>query len=278
MVPASFFAASRVVIVAGKGGVGKTVVSAAFARAAAMAGLDTVLVEIDGRASTHRSFGTSPLSYGERELWHADGPGRVRGRSIAADRALVDYLHDHGLARVAGRLERSGALEVVATATPGLKDLLVLGKIKQLEAARAHDLVVVDAPASGHAITFLRAPTTFLDLAGAGPIHHQAREASAMLRDPGSKFMVELIEWIDPLPAPGTDRIRRANDIGLFRMAWSTSDCHGDEAIVRAAGSVPFAPTGTLSVGDHLPLLYVLFWPGPTGECLELIETGAPRD
>jgi len=101
---------------------------------------------------------------------------------------------------------------------------------------------------------------------------------SAMLRDPGSKFMVELIEWLDPLPALGTDRVRRANDVGLFRMAWSTNDCHGDEAVVRAAGSVPFAPTGTLSVGDHLPLLYVLFWPGPNGECLELIETGAPRD
>ncbi|MEO8695368.1 MAG: VOC family protein [Acidimicrobiales bacterium] len=99
---------------------------------------------------------------------------------------------------------------------------------------------------------------------------------SAMMRDRGSKFMVELIEWLDPRPAPGTDRVRAANDVGLFRMAFSTTDCHGDEAVVRAAGSVPFAPTGTLSVGDHLPLLYVLFWPGPNGECLELIQTGAP--
>jgi hypothetical protein len=108
-------------------------------------------------------------------------------------------------------------------------------------------------------------------------LDHDVECRSAMLRDRGSKFMVELIEWIDPLPAPGTDRVRRANDIGLFRMAWSTTDCHGDEAVVRAAGSEPFAPTGTLSVGDHLPLLYVLFWPGPNGECLELIQTGAPR-
>lgn len=100
---------------------------------------------------------------------------------------------------------------------------------------------------------------------------------SAMLKDPGSKFMVELIEWLDPLPQ-GPPHVRRANELGLFRMAWSTQDCHGDEAVVRAAGSVPFAPTGKLSVGDHLPLLWVLFWPGPNGECLELIETGAPRD
>jgi anion-transporting ArsA/GET3 family ATPase len=181
--PASFFAASRVVIVAGKGGVGKTVVSAALARAAAIVGLDTVLVEIDGRASTHRSFDTEPLDYHERELWRAPGSGRVRGRSITADRALVEYLHDHGMARIADRLQKSGALEVVATATPGLKDLLVLGKIKQLALTGHRDLVVVDAPASGHAIGFLRAPSVLLDLAGAGPIHHQAREAMAMLTD-----------------------------------------------------------------------------------------------
>lgn len=99
---------------------------------------------------------------------------------------------------------------------------------------------------------------------------------SAMLKDPGSKFMVELIEWIDPLPE-GPVRVRQANEVGLFRMAWSTTDCAADEAVVRAAGSVPFAPTGTLSVGDHLPLLEVLFWPGPNGECLELIQTGVPR-
>ncbi len=183
MDPASFFATSRVVIVAGKGGVGKTVVSAALARSAAMIGLDTVLVEIDGRASTHRSFATGPLTYDEREVWRAPGSGRVRGRSVSADRALVEYLRDHGLARVAGRLARSGALEVIATATPGLKDLLVLGRIKQIEASRKCDLVVVDAPASGHAISFLRAPKVLLDIAGAGPIHHQARDAAAMLRD-----------------------------------------------------------------------------------------------
>lgn len=100
--------------------------------------------------------------------------------------------------------------------------------------------------------------------------------ASAMLKDPGSKFMVELIEWIDPIPS-GPIHVRRANEIGLFRMAWATTDCAADEAVVRAAGSEPLAPTATLSVGDHLPLLEVLFWPGPNGECLELIQTGPPR-
>ena len=98
------------------------------------------------------------------------------------------------------------------------------------------------------------------------------RVRATILVDAGSVFTVALIEWLDPAPT-GPVRVRAANELGLFRMAWATGDCVGDEAIIRAAGSEPFAPTGELSVGDDLPLLLVLFWPGPNGECLELIET-----
>lgn len=93
----------------------------------------------------------------------------------------------------------------------------------------------------------------------------------AMVSDAGSRFTVALVQWLDPAPS-GPVRVRGANEVGLFRMAWSTADCAADEAVIRAAGSVPFAPTGTLSVGEEIPLLLVLFWPGPNGECLELIE------
>jgi catechol 2,3-dioxygenase-like lactoylglutathione lyase family enzyme len=95
----------------------------------------------------------------------------------------------------------------------------------------------------------------------------------ADLADSGSQFGVSLVQWHRPVaPDPGDRRIRAANELGLFRMAWATDDCARDEAVVRAAGSEPFAATGELSVGDDLPLLRVLFWPGPNGECLELIE------
>src|SRR4051812_13016728 len=83
------------------------------------------------------------------------------------------------------------------------------------------------------------------------------------LADAGSTFAVTLVEWTDPAVDPSAVRVRAANELGLFRMAWSSDDCSRDEGVVRAAGSVPFAPTGTLSVGDDLPLLKVLFWPGP---------------
>ena len=98
------------------------------------------------------------------------------------------------------------------------------------------------------------------------------RIRGAILADAGSVFTVALIQWLDPAPKTAV-RVRGANEIGIFRMAWSTTDCAADEAVIRAAGSTPFVPTEELSVGDDLPLLLVLFWPGPNGECLELIET-----
>jgi catechol 2,3-dioxygenase-like lactoylglutathione lyase family enzyme len=97
------------------------------------------------------------------------------------------------------------------------------------------------------------------------------RVRAVILADGGSVFTVALVQWLDPAPTTPV-RVRGANELGLFRMAWSTSDCAADEVIVREAGSTPFAPTGELSVGDDLPLLLVLFWPGPNGECLEVIE------
>ena len=108
-----------------------------------------------------------------------------------------------------------------------------------------------------------------------GPLFGRTDDISirgTILADGGSRFTVALVQWMDPAPTTGV-RVRGANELGLFRMAWSTDDCVADEAVVRAAGSVPFVPTEELSVGDDLPLLLVLFWPGPNGECLELIET-----
>ncbi len=95
---------------------------------------------------------------------------------------------------------------------------------------------------------------------------------AVLLADKGSVFTVALVQWHDPAPKSAA-RVRGANELGIFRMAWSTTDCAADEAVIRTAGSIPFLPTEELSVGDEFPLLLVLFWPGPNGECLELIET-----
>jgi len=86
--------------------------------------------------------------------------------------------------RVSKRLVSTGALDVVATAAPGIKDILILGKVKQLEQSRAADLLILDAPAAGHAITFLLAARALLDTVQVGPINTQAREVLELLTDP----------------------------------------------------------------------------------------------
>ena len=183
MDPDQFFAASRVVIVAGKGGVGKTVVTASLARAAAARGLDTLVVDVQGRSGLGALFGAPDLTYETAELLRDDSGGRVTGRMLSPDEALVEWLEDHGMKRVARRMARTGVLEVVATATPGIKDLLVLAKVKQLERAGAADLILIDAPAAGHAITFMQSPATLAETARVGAINRQAVEVLEMLSD-----------------------------------------------------------------------------------------------
>ncbi len=176
---ARFFSSARVVIVAGKGGVGKTTVTATLATAAAGAGLSVLIVEVEGKSGLASCFGKPPLGYEETEL----APG-VRGRTLTPDEALLDYLESHGLRRISKRLVRSGALEVVASAVPGMKDILVLGKVKALELERAADLILIDAPAAGHAITFLMSPRGLGDAVRVGPISKQSTEVIEMLSDP----------------------------------------------------------------------------------------------
>jgi anion-transporting ArsA/GET3 family ATPase len=189
--PARFFGSSRLVIVAGKGGVGKTVVSAALARAAALTGRSTLLIEVEGKSGLPAIFGQTSLAeiglgYDEATLSPGGGPeaaGEIRARTLTPDAALLEYLRDHGLSRISRRLVNSGALDVVATAAPGIKDILLLGKVKQLERGDAADLIVLDAPAAGHAITFLQSASALLDTVKVGPINTQARDVLELLTD-----------------------------------------------------------------------------------------------
>jgi anion-transporting ArsA/GET3 family ATPase len=168
-----------VTIVAGKGGVGKTTVTAALATTAARAGASVLIVEVEGKSGLATALGCPPLTYEEVEA----RPG-VRVRTLTPEQALLEYLQDRGLKRISKRLVKSGALEVVATAVPGMKDILVLGKVKQLERANAADLIIIDAPAAGHAITFLLSARGLLDAVNIGPVRTQAEDVIELLSDP----------------------------------------------------------------------------------------------
>jgi len=189
-----FCATSRVVIVAGKGGVGKTTVTAALATAAARTGMSVLIVEVEGKSGLASCFGEAALTYEEAEL----RPG-VRARTLTPDDALLEYLDDHGMRRISKRLSRSGALDVVATAVPGMRDILVLGKVKQLERANVADLIILDAPAAGHAVSFLLSARGLLDAVRVGAINRQAAERVELLSDP-SRCQVMLVTLPEETP------------------------------------------------------------------------------
>jgi anion-transporting ArsA/GET3 family ATPase len=192
---AGFCTQARVLIVAGKGGVGKTTVAATLAQMAADAGLRALIVEIEGKSGLGAAFGTTdPLAYEEHELAR-----NVRARTVTPDFALVEYLEEHGLKRVSKRLAKSGALEVVSSAIPGIKDILVLGKVKALAREDPADVIIVDAPAAGHAITFLASARGLLDAVRVGPIVEQAREVNDMLTN-AEKCQVILVTLPEETP------------------------------------------------------------------------------
>ena len=185
--PLQWLSSTRLVIVAGKGGVGKTTVTAVLARAAIRVGLSVLVVEMDGKP---------PLAQLLAEP--ADGEA-LETISVTPAQALGDYLNTHGLARVAKRLVGNGLIDVVATAAPGIDDIVVLGRLKQLERDGTYDLILVDGPAAGHAVTMLMAPTGLQQAVRGGPVRHQADEVRQLLTD-HDRVQVVLVTLAEATP------------------------------------------------------------------------------
>jgi arsenite/tail-anchored protein-transporting ATPase len=223
--PLQFLTDAHVVIVAGKGGVGKTTVTAVLARAAADRGLRVLVVELDGKPTLQGLVGPD-----------------ITCLALTPPAALAEYLETHGLGRVARRLATSGVIEVVATAAPGIDDIVVLGKIKQLEQSGTYDLIVVDGPAAGHAITFLMAPTNLLKLVRGGPIHSQAIDVAQLLTDP-DRSQVILVTLPETTPVneviETATALRVEGGLRLGPVVINAFDEGEDLALDRAAAASP---------------------------------------
>jgi anion-transporting ArsA/GET3 family ATPase len=176
----------KLVVVAGKGGVGKTTIAAALALAAARRGLRTIVVELGDQRRLPALFARAGGGAGAE----ADLAENLWSITIDPDLALLEWLQKLG-GRVPGRLlAGSGTFQYFAAAAPGAKELVSMVKVWELtqgerwrRRAKRYDLVVLDAPATGHALGLLRSPQTFGAIARVGPVFGQAEQISELLAD-----------------------------------------------------------------------------------------------
>ncbi|MBK6405056.1 MAG: AAA family ATPase [Holophagales bacterium] len=190
--PFSGLAGARLLLVSGKGGVGKTAVAAALAARSGAAGRRVLLMSTDGRGDAAALFGRSDKGYSEAPL----APG-LHGMTAEFDALLGDFVRTIApVGFVANRVLSSATFRYFTRATPGLADLLLLGKVRELfrEKKVRYDLVVIDAPATGHAISLFSMPRTILSTVPAGPMRHLAVDLDALLSDRQRTVLVAVAE------------------------------------------------------------------------------------
>ncbi len=192
-------------MVTGKGGTGKTTVAAAIALALATGGRRVLLIEVEGRQGIAQLFDTRPLPYSEEKVASTAGGGEVRALHIDVEAALMEYLAMFYNLGFAGRtLRKMGAIEFATTLAPGLRDVLLTGKIKECvtrtdESGRHfYDAVVVDAPPTGRIVKFLDVTKAMADLAKVGPIRGQSDGVIRLLHS--GDTAIHLVTLLEEMP------------------------------------------------------------------------------
>ena len=208
----SDFPGARLHVVTGKGGTGKTTVAAALGLALASGGKRVLLMEVEGRQGIAQLFDTAPLPYEERKVAVAPGGGDLYALAVDPEEALLDYLHmfyrlsPNGIP--ARTLRRMGAIDFATTIAPGLRDVLLTGKVKEAVIRRskdgtpAYDAVVLDGPPTGRITRFLNISHEMGGLAKVGPIKTQSDNVMAVLRS--EQTVVHLVTLLEEMPVQET--------------------------------------------------------------------------
>ncbi|MFF0338672.1 ArsA-related P-loop ATPase [Kribbella sp. NPDC004875] len=211
---------ARLHVVTGKGGTGKTTVAAAMALALATEGKRVLLCEVEGRQGLAQLFDVPPLPYVERRIAHGPGGGEVFALAVDAEAALLEYLDMYyHLGRAGKALEKVGAIDFVTTIAPGLRDVLLTGKVyeatrRKVHGKLAYDAVVLDAPPTGRIAPFLNVNTEVAGLAKVGPIRNQADAIMGMLRSDITR--IHLVTLLEEMPVQETlDAVEQLQKLDL---------------------------------------------------------------
>ena len=205
----------RLHVVTGKGGTGKSTVAAALALALASQGQNVLLCEVEGRQGIARMFDVDPLPYEERRIAtglrrNGKPPGVVHALHIDPESALLEYLAMYYKLGRAGRaLDRFGVIEFATTIAPGVRDVLLTGKVFEAvqrnsrnKNATRYDAVVLDAPPTGRITQFLNVNNELAGLAKVGPVKSQADTVMTLFRSP--RTAVHLVTVLEEMPVQET--------------------------------------------------------------------------
>jgi anion-transporting ArsA/GET3 family ATPase len=201
---------ARLHFVTGKGGTGKSTIAAALALTLAAGGRKVLLVEVEGRQGIAQLFDVPPLPYQELKIASAERGGQVNALAIDIEAAFLEYLDMFYNLGIAGRaMHRIGAIEFATTIAPGLRDVLLTGKIKEAvvrlnKGAKnpVYDAIVVDAPPTGRIARFLDVTKAVSDLAKGGPVHSQSEGVVRLLHS--DQTAIHLVTLLEALPVQET--------------------------------------------------------------------------
>jgi anion-transporting ArsA/GET3 family ATPase len=209
----------RLVIVTGKGGVGKSTIALALGQAAAARGKRTILCEVGAQERLSSAFHRAEVGFHEVEM--AENLWAI---SVDPDESMREYvLLQLKVKAMRDLLFRSRIFTYLAAATPGLKELVTIGKLwelaqpdRKVKGARSYDLVIVDAPATGHGVGFLQTPRTFAGIARVGPIHAQAETLDTFICN-HRKTGVAIVAMPEEMPVNETAALERdlLDDVGV---------------------------------------------------------------